>query len=123
MDTRLEIAAMIVANGPCRVEKALEIADALIAAHEATAKPALPEDAPVMEWRVAVEAWRSKRWVCAEYVGNNDEAQMVIPSIVSPAGASAFRDDVPAVLAAATAYSAAKGFRAVFTGEGAAHDR
>lgn len=136
MDARLEIASRLIAgqwanpdititSDALAATDALHAADALIAAHEATAKPAeadaLPEDAPVMEWRVWVEEANGYCWaVSACTLAEVDRAEMFAPMRRRKADAAA---DIPAVRAAATAYSAAKGYRAVFTGEGAGDDR
>ena len=126
MDTRLEIAWMVHEhNSPdVAARESLYFADALLAAHAATAKPALPDDAPVMEWEITIyerpckgEFWRGKpetmRYFAAvESGGDYVRAEGGWDRAVAAA-------DLPALKAAATAYSAAKGYRAVFTGEGA----
>ena len=131
MDARLEIASRVLAwrvhehNSPdVAARESLYFADALLAAHAATAKPALPDDAPVMEWEITIyerpckgEFWRGKpetmRYFAAvESGGDYVRAEGGWDRAVAAA-------DLPALKAAATAYSAAKGYRAVFTGEGA----
>lgn len=85
--------------------------------------PRLPDDAPVMEWEVTIyerpckgEFWRGKpetmRYFAAvESGGDYVRAEGGWDRAVAAA-------DLPALKAAATAYSAAKGYRAVFVEEG-----
>ena len=127
MTDRLEIAsralpAIILAthdfpsDDATAVKWAFFYADALIAAHEATAKPAPPDDAPVVEWEVAVNPSGSGgHWAIAESFDAEGRSEVSAPMRRLKADADA---DLPAVRAAATAYSAAKGCRAVFVEEG-----
>ena len=106
----------------------LDLAEKALA-HEATAPKAeaLPDDAPVMEWRVILvettckgEFWRGKpQQVIYHLVAESGGDYFSAASVWDREAAGA---DLPAVRAAATAYSAAKGFRAVFVGEGAGHE-
>ena len=175
MNDRLEIASRLFvpmleddgASGstPQEIAKdALYFADALIAAHEATAKPLpeddecwmcgresapiiiggerfcvvcaaseiinlraakqryidampprLPDDAPAMKWKVWVEEANGYCWAVASCtLAQVDGAELSAPMRRLKADAAA---DIPAVKAAATAYSAAKGCRAVFPEE------
>ena len=132
MDARLEIASRVLAwmahehNSPdVAARESLFFADALIAAHEATAPKAeaLPDDAPVMEWRVILvettckgEFWRGKpQQVTYQLVAESGADYFSAASVWDREAAGA---DLPALRAAATAYSAAKGCRAVFVEEG-----
>ena len=132
MAARLEIASRVMAAlayqfvGPTAyadaAEEALHFADALLAAHAATAKPALPDDAPVMEWRVGVQKvcrMEGYYWImradCGDSMARFDADDHSVKGEAEC--------DLPAVRAAAEAYSAAKGCKAVFTGEGAGDDR
>ena len=129
MTDRLEIASRVLArmvheyNGPdgyaAAARESLSFADALIAAHEATAKPAevkvLPEDAPVMEWEVTVihASGSGGHWAIADSFDAEGRSELSAPMRLLKADA-----DLPTVRAAAVAYSAAKGCRAVFVEEG-----
>ena len=130
MTDRLEIASRVLAwmvhehNSPdVAARESLYFADALLAAHEATAPKAeaLPDDAPVMEWRVILvettckgEFWRGKpQQVTYQLVAESGADYFSAASVWDREAAGA---DLPALRAAATAYSAAKGYRAVFTG-------
>ena len=132
MTDRLEIASRVLAwmvhehNSPdVAARESLFFADALIAAHEATAPKAeaLPDDAPVMEWRVILvettckgEFWRGKpQQVTYQLVAESGGDYFSATSVWDREAAGA---DLPALRAAATAYSAAKGCRAVFVEEG-----
>ena len=136
MDARLEIAsralpAIILAShdfpsdDATAVKWAFFYADALLAAHEATAPKAeaLPDDAPVMEWEVILvettckgEFWRGKpQQVTYQLVAESGADYFSAASVWDREAAGA---DLPALRAAATAYSAAKGCRAVFVEEG-----
>ena len=170
MKDRLYIAGQILAGmttseddltKPHLSSYALAAADALIAAHEATAKPVeaenngkpplwkrlvelgeqvpdaewanvptdlsvtlrrylyggeqalpapLPEDAPVMEWEVRVVG-SGGGYVARARPTESNETMKAWHLMHDAAGA-----DLPALRAAATAYSAAKGCRAVFVG-------
>ena len=79
--------------------------------------PRLPDDAPVMEWEVTVNPSGSGgHWAIADSFDAEGRSELSAPMRLLKADADA---DLPALKAAATAYSAAKGYRAVFTGEGA----
>ena len=121
MDTRLEIASRVLAwmvhehNSPdVAARESLYFADALLAAHEATAPKAeaLPEDAPVMEWEVRVVGSGGGYVARARPTESNET--MKAWHLMHDAAVA----DLPAFRAAATAYSAAKGCRAVFVEEG-----
>ena len=131
MTDRLEIASRVLVwmvhehNSPdVAARESLFFADALIAAHEATAPKAeaLPDDAPVVEWEVRTMPNPSSlgRKRCANAVAVTGMQAVVGDDHETEAAAAA---DLLAVRAAATAYSAAKGRRPVFTGEEADHDR
>ena len=84
--------------------------------------PRLPDDAPVMEWRVGVQKvcrMEGYYWImradCGDSMARFDADDHSVKGEAEC--------DLPAVRAAAEAYSAAKGCKAVFTGEGAGDDR
>ena len=77
--------------------------------------PRLPDDAPAMKWKVWVEEANGYCWAVASCtLAQVDGAELSAPMRRLKADAAA---DIPAVKAAATAYSAAKGCRAVFPEE------
>ena len=78
--------------------------------------PRLPDDAPVMEWEVTVNPSGSGgHWAIADSFDAEGRSELSAPMRLLKADADA---DLPTVRAAAVAYSAAKGCRAVFVEEG-----
>ena len=123
MDARLEIASRVLAwmahehNSPdVAARESLFFADALIAAHEATAPKAeaLPDDAPVMEWRVILvettckgEFWRGKpQQVTYQLVAESGADYFSAASVWDREAAGA---DLPILKNLAEQYAAAHG--------------